>query len=91
MRRCGPRVPCQSGCRQLLREAPGTLPSMCVGPLCLGHILVDEAVSLAKSLCSATPQAICFVLLPQFHASADREVIVKHRRQLEDLLLAFLD
>lgn len=58
---------------------------------CRGQLLVDEAVSLAKSICSASPNAICFALLPQFHASSDREVIVKHRRQFEDLLMARLD
>lgn len=56
-----------------------------------GQVQVDEAVSLAKALASASTQVLVFALMPQSHQSAVREVIVKHRRQLEDLTMAFLD
>jgi len=51
---------------------------------------VDEAVGLARSICSATSDAICFCLLPVVHASTRQEIVVKHRRHMEDLMMAIL-
>lgn len=54
----------------------------------LGQLVVDEAIGLAKSICAATPASILLVLLPVLHLSTEQEIIVKHRRHLEDILMA---
>ena len=49
---------------------------------------VDEAVGLARAICSATSDAICFCLLPVVHASTQQSTVIKHRRHMEDLMMA---
>lgn len=49
---------------------------------------MDEAVSLARSVCAASADIICFCLLPVVHGSTTQQVVVKHRRHVEDLMMA---
>lgn len=51
---------------------------------------MDEAVSVAKAVCAASPHALCLALTPLLHASTDQTVVVRRRRKLEDLMLARL-
>ncbi len=56
--------------------------------LCSDPSIVDESVALARSVCSASSDAICFCMLPVLHGSTKQEVILKHRRHFEDLFMA---
>ena len=53
--------------------------------------MVDEAVSVAKAVCAATPNAVCLALTPILQASTEQTVVVRRRRKLEDLMSAPLD
>jgi hypothetical protein len=57
--------------------------------LVAGPALVDEAVALAKAVCSASSDVVFFCLLPTVHGSTSQHVVVRHRRHMEDLLMAF--
>lgn len=52
---------------------------------------MDEAVSLAKAVAAASPNALVLALAPMLQASTEQTVIAKRRRTLEDLMLAQLD
>ena len=53
---------------------------------CSGPLLVDEAVDIAKGVCTANSNCILLVLLPQQNASIESSAITAHRRALEDRL-----
>ena len=77
----------QVGFQQYLFPRPNLIELL---PSSVGPALVDEAVSLAKSICSASADALFLCMLPVVHGSTNHHVVIKHRRHMEDLLLATL-
>lgn len=55
-----------------------------------GPLLIDEALSVARGILNANPNAILFTLLPMAHSSTESQAVTKNRRALEDRILAFL-
>lgn len=53
-----------------------------------GQLLVDEAVSLAKTICTSSANVLCFVLLPVIYSGMEQTTVMKHKRYMEDLMVA---
>lgn len=49
---------------------------------------MDDAVNLAKNICAASAEMVCLCLMPVIHGSTSQATVVKHRRHMEDLLMA---
>lgn len=56
----------------------------------LGPTIIDEAIKLASMITAGNDKSILIVLEPQHHGSMDKHTIVKHRRLLEDKIIARL-
>lgn len=46
--------------------------------------MLDEAISVAQTVSAGDAGAVLFTLLPIPHGSTDKDVVMKHRRVLED-------
>lgn len=49
-----------------------------------GPMMLDEAISVAQTVSAGDAGAVLFTLLPIPHGSTDKDVVMKHRRVLED-------
>ena len=56
-----------------------------------GPISIDEAINVIQSTCSGNSSTMAFILLPQYHSSTSKTVVLKNRRLLEDKLVGCLD
>ena len=56
----------------------------------LGPSSIDETITLASSVTAGNDRSILLVLEPQHHGSMEKTSIVKHRRLLEDKIMACL-
>ena len=50
---------------------------------------IVKAVSLAKTICTACPSVLCLALLPMVYSGHDQTTVTSHKRQLEDLMMAY--
>lgn len=55
-----------------------------------GALSIDESASLAQSVCSGNSNSAVFFLLPQPHSSCNLSTVFKHRRLMEDKVIAIL-
>ena len=56
----------------------------------LGPTVIDEGIKLASMITAGNDKSMLVVLEPQHHGSMDKHTIVKHRRVLEDKIIACL-
>ena len=56
-----------------------------------GHLSIDECAQISQTVTTGSPASAALFLLPQWHSSAPKTAVVKHRRLLEDKVLGNLD
>lgn len=52
--------------------------------------VIDDGIKLASLVTAGNDKTLLVVLEPQHHGSMDKHTIVKHRRLLEDKIIAYL-
>ena len=56
-----------------------------------GPLSIDEGINVMQSACTGNSSTMGFVMLPQYHSSTSKAVVLKNRRLLEDKLVGCLD
>lgn len=55
-----------------------------------GALSIDESITLGQAVCSGNANSSMFILLPQPHSSCSLVTILKHKRLVEDKMVATL-
>ena len=56
-----------------------------------GPLSIDEAITVIQTTCSGNSSTVALALLPQYHSSTSKSVVLKNRRLLEDKMVGCLD
>ena len=68
-----------------------TMKSWVNKPWHRGPLSIDEGINVMQSTCTGNSATVAFIMLPQYHSSTSKSVVLKNRRLLEDKIVGCLD